>query len=193
MSFPAILGALPIRRACLLLLAVVALAGTPAGRVAAGSLEYRVKAACLCNFLKFMDWPAETFAGPGAPYVICVLGADPFGSDLDTAAASAVVGRPLVVRRIGDVKAARQCHIVFVSDAERPRLTAILGALADSPVLTVGDDPQFTAMGGGLRFFLAENRVRFEINLPVLDRARLKPSANLLSLARVIGKPRGGH
>jgi hypothetical protein len=179
------------RQASLPLLLAVALAGAWAGRAAAASLEYRVKAACLINFLKFVQWPAPALPGPDSPYVICVLGADPFGADLDVAAASIVVGRRLLVRRTGDVKAAHQCHIVYVADSEAPRLPAVLAALAGSPILTVGDDPRFTTLGGGLRFFLAENKVRFEISLPALDRTGLKASAQLLSLARVIGRPGG--
>jgi hypothetical protein len=169
----------------------VALAGT-AAPVSAASLEYRVKAACLCNFFKFIVWPPRAFAGPDTPYALCVLGSDPFGSDLDATAAGASVGRRLVVRRIDAAKAATGCHIVYVSDSERKSLPAILQALGGNPVLTVADDPDFTRLGGGLRFFIADAKVRFEINLPSVERGGLVPSAKLLSLAQVIGKP-GAH
>jgi hypothetical protein len=174
---------------CALLFAA-ALAGA-ASPAAAASLEYRVKAACLCNFLKFVEWPPRAFSAPDSPFALCVLGQDPFGSDLDDIAAAASVGRRLVVRRVGDVKSAAACHVVYVSDSERGHLSDIVQALAPAPVLTVSDDQAFTQLGGQLRFFLAENKVRFEINLPALERAGLKASAKLLSLARVVGKPGG--
>ena len=148
-----------------------------------------MKAAFLYNFAKFLEWPPPSFAAPDAPYAICVLGQDPFGEDLDVAAGeNTVQGRRIVVKRIGDVKSASGCHILFVSNSERHKLPAIIGALSDSATLTVGEDGEFTRMGGCLRFFLAENRVRFEINLQATERARLKVSAKLLNLARVIGK-----
>jgi hypothetical protein len=180
------------RRLSLLPLLLAPALAAAAGPAIAASLEYRVKAACLCNFFKFVEWPPRAFPQPDAPYLLCVLGQDPFGADLDAAAASAVVGRRLIVRRVSDVKTASDCHVLYVADSERARLPAIAQALASAPVLTTGDDPEFTRVGGDLRFFLAGNKVRFEINLPAIERAGLKPSAKLLSLAVVIGKP-GGH
>jgi hypothetical protein len=40
-----------------------------------------------------------------------------------------------------------------------------------------------------LRFVLADQKVRFEINLQAIDRAHLKVSSKLLSLAQVMGRP----
>jgi len=44
--------------------------------------EYQVKAAYLFNFLKFVEWPIESFADPLAPIVIGVDGDNPFGNAL---------------------------------------------------------------------------------------------------------------
>jgi uncharacterized protein DUF4154 len=168
---------------------VVGLTGAVSGPTVAASLEYRVKAAFLYNFAKFIEWPPPTFAAPDTPYSLCVLGQDPFGEDLDVAAGeNTVQGRRIVVKRLSDMKGITGCHILFVSNSEKRKLAAILEALGDAPVLTVGEDGEFTRMGGCLRFFLVENRVRFEINLPATERARLKVSAKLLALARVVGK-----
>jgi hypothetical protein len=181
-----------LRKSRTTVLLVVALVGTLSHAAAASSLEYRVKAAFLYNFAKFIEWPPEAFSGPEAPYSICVLGQDPFREDLEAAVSDNLVqGRRLVVRRLPNVKEAPACHILFVASSERERLRAILEAVEGTPILTVGEDEDFTRLGGCLRFFLLENRVRFEINLPATDRAHLKLSAKLLSLARVLGKPAG--
>ena len=45
--------------------------------------EYQVKAVFLFNFAHFVSWPADTFRRPDAPFVIGILGTDPFGSTLD--------------------------------------------------------------------------------------------------------------
>ena len=47
--------------------------------------EYRVKAVFLFNFAQFVDWPPDAFTAPGQPFVIGVLGKDPFGAELDSA------------------------------------------------------------------------------------------------------------
>jgi hypothetical protein len=46
--------------------------------------------------------------------------------------------------------------------------------------------------GGMIGFCLEDNKVRFEINLTAAERAKLRISARLLTLAKtVIGGPRG--
>src|SRR6185295_10763354 len=58
--------------------------------------EYEVKAAFLYNFARFVEWPAEARHDPGTPFVIAVLGHDPFGGVLDeTVAGKTVGGRPI--------------------------------------------------------------------------------------------------
>jgi hypothetical protein len=189
--FPAILtGSLCRHRVAALLIVVACLVGACGRASAATSLEYRVKAAFLFNFAKFIEWPPQTLGGPQAPYTICVLGQDPFGEELDVIARQTTVqGRSVAIRRPGEAKEASGCHILFIASSERPMLPAILAALGPAPTLTVGDDEEFNRLGGCLRFFIEESRVRFEINLPATERARLKLSSKLLNLARVIGKP----
>src|SRR5947209_6412536 len=66
----------------------------------AQTLEYKVKAAFLLNFSKFIDWP-EPEAGKESPIAICIVGEDPFGSTLDQIVEGEVVGgRKIVVQRV---------------------------------------------------------------------------------------------
>src|ERR1700722_13419516 len=82
-------------RAVLTAIAIALLAApAPAGEV---RLEYEVKAAFLFNFLKFVEWPPSP---GGTPWVICVLGHDPFGDVLDETVRGKIVnGRRVEVRR----------------------------------------------------------------------------------------------
>src|ERR1700721_2428538 len=47
--------------------------------------EYQVKAVFVYNFSHFVEWPAQAFAAANAPFVIGILGGDPFGANLDGA------------------------------------------------------------------------------------------------------------
>jgi hypothetical protein len=183
---------LRIHRAAAWVVVVAGLAGGVRGPARAAPLEYQLKAGFLFNFAKFVEWPSLAFAKAQTPYSICVLGPDPFGEDLDVAVGEATLqGRRLVVRRLGDVKNAGGCHILFVSKADPRRLPALFQALGNAPTLTVGEDDEFTRAGGCLRFFWQGNNIRFEINMQATERARLKVSAKLLNLARVVGKSPG--
>ena len=149
--------------------------------------EYEVKAAFLFNFAKFVEWPAEAFSNPSEPIRLCVLGEDPFGRVLDQAVQDkSINGRTLMILRSQQVRGLRACHILFVGTSEKERLAEIFAALQGSSALSVGDTEQFVQSGGAIQFNLQDNRVRFTINLAAAERARLKISAKLLSLARVV-------
>ena len=154
--------------------------------------EYAVKAAFLYNFAKFVEWPAQAFPSPEAPFSICVLGPDPFGGALDAAVANERIhGRSLLVQRLDVWDPSARCHILFVSSAVQAQSAALLGAGTFRRTLTVGDGDAFLHAGGHISFFLEENRVRFAINAESVARSDLQISSKLMRVAR-IERPRGG-
>ena len=177
----------------LLVLLLVA-AAVAAGADDRSDLEYQVKAAFLFNFAKFVEWPADAFATPQAPVVICVLGTDPFGDSLDQVVRGETVnGRPLAVRRLRQLLQVRECQIVFLAGAERRWQDELLSSIEGASVLTVGEGDGFLNGGGIIRFVLEENRVRFDINLGAAEASRLKLSSRLLRLARSVQTPQPGE
>ncbi len=154
---------------------------------AQSATEYQVKAAFLFNFAKFVEWPADAFPNADTPLQICVLGQDPFGGDFEQVIEDKTVnGHRLEVAHPDGVPQARACQILFVASSEKQKVRDILQGLAGASVLTVGDTPGFAQMGGVINFVLDENRVRFEINQKAAERAHLKLSARLLTVAKLI-------
>lgn len=146
--------------------------------------EYPVKAAFLFNFAKFVEWPAGAFKSPEDPITICVLGQNPFGTALeDVVRDKTVANRAFVVRAVSNSQQAANCQIVFVSASERKRFHFLLDQLKGRSILTVGEGDDFTANGGIINFKLKEARVRIEIDAGAADRAGLRISSKLLSLA----------
>jgi hypothetical protein len=79
------------------------------------------------------------------------------------------------------------CQILFLSNSERSRLSAILVQVQNLPI--VSDVPDFVERGGMIQFELQNDRVRFSINLRSAREAKLNISSELLSVAsRVEGK-----
>lgn len=155
------------------------------GHAQAQVLEYQLKAAFLSSFTEFVTWPAASFSGAAAPIVIGVLGADPFGSALDSAVQGKLVGnRKIVVRRVQRVEDAKNCHVVFISKSERARVAEILAGLGTASVLTVADIDQFTRQGGAIGFKMSGGNVLLEINQGAAQQAGLGMSSRLLKLSR---------
>ncbi len=150
--------------------------------------EYQVKAAYLFNFLKFVEYPSESFADPLAPIIIGVVGDDPFGTALpQVVTGKTAQGRDLVIRTYRAGEELRGAHILFISASEKKRLPMIFSSLHGSSVLTVADMEGFLDAGGMIQFLNENDRVRFAINLDATTQARLKLSSKLLSLAKVVG------
>lgn len=155
--------------------------------------EYAVKAAFLYNFAKFVEWPQSAFPELQAPLALCVLGADPFGRELDRAVRGKTAqGRPVVVRRLAGPEVSDLCHVLFVASSERERFAEVLGGVAGRSVLTVGEEDDFARAGGMISFVVRDARVRFAIDLDAAERAGLKLSSRLLDLAELkVGGTRG--
>ena len=146
--------------------------------------EYQVKAALLLNFVRYTDWPAGAFAQTNSPYVIGIVGRDPFGSDLEKTFESKIVkGRPFLLKRVSSDQELRACHLLFVPFSERRRSRDLLEKTRGAPVLTVGESPDFLDQGGVINLLLKNGSVPFEINLEPARAARLKLDANLLKVA----------
>ncbi len=157
-----------------------------------GLSEYQVKAAYLYYFTTFVDWPPETYSRTGDAVVIGILGEDPFGAILDdTLRGKSVNNRRFIVRRFASIKDARDSHVLFIAASERDRLSSILKALEGAAVLTVGDLDQFASRGGQIAFRTEGKKVRFDINVAAVERARLKIGAQLMKLGRIVEGPRG--
>jgi hypothetical protein len=163
----------------------------------ASAPEYRVKAAFLYKFATYIRWPASTPADDATPFVIGVMGRDPFGAALhDVVRGQTVRGRVIRLRALSRVEDALQCDLVFVSSSERANLGQIFGLLRGSPVLTVSDMDGFTEQGGMIGLATTEDlHIRFNINKAAIERAGLRASSRLLHLARIVDEVRedGGH
>ena len=165
---------------------VLALAALLAPRVAAqdGADPYKVMAAFLLNFTRYVTWPAAAFPDGEAPIVIGVLDPDPFGDVLDrTVAGRKSHDRRIEVRRLKSLKEAAGCHVLFVGKAAPAELTELRGR----PVLIVGESEDFARTSvGAVALFVAEGRVAFEVNLAAARKSGLDVSSRMLAVARAV-------
>lgn len=148
--------------------------------------EYHVKAAFLFNFSQFIEWPESSFESPSAPFVIGVLGNDPFGRILDeTVRGEKIKGRRVVVRRYTHATNVDHCHILFVGKNATDSIEAVVAKQREHGILTVGEGADFARRGGVIRFYMDSNRVRFGINVDAARAANLSVSSKLLRHAEI--------
>lgn len=147
--------------------------------------EPQLKSVFLFNFAQFVEWPADAFSSPDAPFVIGVLGKDPFGKYLDEILEGESIGKHKFapVKRCRNIEEAKSCHILFVADSESSRLRYILNQIKGHPVLTVGDMEDFALNGGMIRFMTEKEKIRLRINNDSAKAANLVISSKLLRAA----------
>jgi len=148
--------------------------------------EYQIKAAFIYNFAQFTTWPDKAFANDDSPFVVAVIGQDPFNQALESACdGKTIAGHPMEVRHIDSPEQIVGCHLLFVPESEDDHLDDIFKVVADRPILTVGESPKFPWAGGTIRFLIEDHKMRFEINPDSAAKAALRISSKLMSLARI--------
>ena len=148
------------------------------------SLETQVKATYLYNFIQFVEWPQATWAD-GDAFPLCVLGNERLGAALDAFGGERVDGHVIRVLRLStiDEAAPNRCKLVFLPRAAGDS-AQLLARVPSQGVLTVGEAPNFTGVGGMIGLYEVRGRVQFSINDRAARRAGLVVSSRLLQLAR---------
>ena len=151
------------------------------------SAEYQLKAVFLYNFTRFIEWPPEAFESYNDPFVIAVIGDDPFGAYLEQAVAGESIGRhPIQIKRIKELDRSGKYHILFINEQDHSRIRDILTHSNVQNTLTVSDAANFASIGGMIGFFTENNKIRMQINTGAAKNAQLNISSKLLRLAKVI-------
>lgn len=173
-------------RALARVLCVGLLLAVSGGRARAdASKEYQLKAACVYNFVKFVEWPSGRFGDAASPILVGVWGDSPIFEPLQAVVQGRRVnGRPVEVRRIDTLDAAVGLHAVFVSGGLDTQ-DYVLRSVHRAGVVTLGETPVFAARGGLVTFRVEENKIRFDINIVAAERGRLRISSQVQKLARV--------
>ena len=149
--------------------------------------EDQVKAAYLYNFAKFVEWPSDTFPDVTAPIRLCLLSDPTIGSELSQIVKDKrISGRSIVVVPIQTGEQGRSCQILFINSAQNWQVEHLLKVLQGASVLTVGETTGFVERGGIVNFVLQDDQVHFQVNHKAATQSRLRMSARLLSVAKLV-------
>ena len=171
------------------LAAVLAFALLPAANptLARGLSEaqYLSEASVISNLPNFVEWPEGFFSSAEAPFVICAIGDFSLQNLLDKMSRNRTVRhRPVAMKAAPKENEWSSCQILVISRQEKKRYAKIIQQLQGASVPTLGETPDFVGAGGMVTMLLGSGtNVQFEVNLDATDKAGLKISAALLSLA----------
>lgn len=150
-------------------------------------VEYQLKAELLERFTSFIDWPANSaVSDPSVPFMIGIVGHNPFGSYLDRFSQTTIKGKKVQVIEVSNLEDIDRCQVVFVARSEEKNLADILFKTTGKPILTVADTDGFARKGVLINFYQYDDYIRFEVNQAAVDKSGLKFSSRLLKLARFV-------
>jgi hypothetical protein len=150
--------------------------------------EQRVKSAFIFYFAKFTSWPKQSFQDHLTPIRVGVVGNTSMAEVLTTTLKDKIVaGRKVEVVVVSTSSQLERLHALYFGPDLEPKLEAeLLTSLRKQPVLTIGHDGGFAKRGGIVNFFIANKKMRFEINVDVLKDSALSISSQLLRLAKIV-------
>ena len=80
----------------------------------------------------------------------------------------------------------RSCQVLFLGSSLARQALAVVESVKGAAVLTVSESPLFAQAGGTVQLFTENDRMRFAVNVDAAQRQRLRLSAQLLSLAKLV-------
>ena len=148
--------------------------------------EYEVKAALIYQIAHLTTWPKETFKSPRTPFIIAVLGKNPFNGHLKALEKKRKLlhGRSLKVKTCKTLREAGDAQVIIVTVKDAARRRALLARLDDKPCLLIGESSGFLGDGGHVRLLRSGRRIRFDLDLDAFKAAGLRAHSKLIKVAR---------
>ena len=164
-------------------------AGAAGGRVhaqAQAPSPHAVKAAFVFNVLNFVEWPAASLPGGGAPLRVAVLASKAQPEFASALQGKVVRGHPLTVETFDSIERIDSPHVVIVTTDLLPQLRPMLKQVAGRPVLTIAEQNPVDPIEAVMAIGVVQARLAFGVNLDVADAIGLQMSPNLLKLAKQV-------
>lgn len=146
--------------------------------------EASVKAAFLYKFPAYVEWPADAFASPAAPFTFGVMGQDDVAAELERLVAGRQwSGHPIAVKRV-NADNLKGLQVLFVGRGAADRIGTVVRAAQLPGLLVVTENEKGLAYGAAINFVLNEDRVTFEVAPEAAERNGLRISSRMLAVAR---------
>lgn len=147
--------------------------------------EYLIKAGFLGKFANFTMWPESVIHND---FRITLIGKSPFGNDLEKMYSIVQIrDKPVEISYIQSIYEIGDCHILFIANSEKDRLSAILAEINNRPILTVSEYDGFAQRGVMINFYeTQQGTIHFEINVDMLEKSNIKMDIMLLDFAKIV-------
>lgn len=146
--------------------------------------QYAIKTSFLFKFAKYTEWPKSN----STIFTVAVIGKNPFKDSLNEIALKKYIkGKQIKIEYIDYIHEIKNPNILFIPKSERKLVSKIVEATKKKPILLISEIDNVATKGVHINFYLnKEKKIRFEININSLKQSKLKMSALLINVAKII-------
>lgn len=149
--------------------------------------EYKLKAAFIYNFTKYVEWDTTFSANE---FVIGIFGPSPIWEPLSEIARTKTVNdKTIIIRQFNKPDEIIFSHILFISHDVSFPLNEILAKTSVKGTLIICERTGAAAEGSAINFIIINNNLKFEANPKTISSAGLKAGSQLMKLAVLIEGP----
>ena len=165
-----------MKKILLLLAVVVSFAYNGMAQVGMEAAEAKF----IYNFTRFFDWPANEKSGD---FVIGVIGSNTVYTELLTVTSGKrVVIQNIVVKKFKNPEDVTKCHVLFVG-ANKATKIGIIKVNSGGNTLIISDGGNCIKNGAAIRFYLSNERLKYEFSKTNISKTQLKYHSKVEELA----------
>ena len=138
-------------------------------------VEYERKSQFVYNFAAYIEWPVIY---NGTDFVIGIAGdQDVINKIKETIGNKKVGGKTLKIEKYNKVT---NYHIVYVTTSNTSSFSTIKNESKKNKTILVCDDDAQQAQGAHISFIISDDKIKYTINKPIIEKIGLKVSQELM-------------
>lgn len=145
--------------------------------------DYRFHSVFIYNFTKYIEWPVLTGEMNIGIVNASEAAMDSFQKMAEMKSTSTL---KFMIRNLDSPEKAKDCHIVFIPENQSGKFQDWIDALNGKPVLVITEQNGLIKKGSQINFVNAKGKLNIELNRSACEKAGLKISGQLLSLAILV-------
>jgi hypothetical protein len=145
-----------------------------------------VLAVLTLNIARFSQWPDQTHLAEQDELNLCIVGNNIVQQAFLRINKKQANDKIINVIGLSRLTRLKQCHLLYLTDVSKSRLTVLLMELQGKPILTLGESEDFLKMGGMIALLQNNGKMQIMVNLPRVKQAGLVINSSLLKLSKIV-------
>ena len=147
------------------------------------SKENKIKSAIILNFIRYTEWPENSFNTDSDDIKVCIYTDTEMEKAFSKSDGKKINDRKINIRLLYRLKNFDECHVLFADDLNRNQASRTFSSVSKKPVLTISDQESQASNSGIINLILDNGKLRFQISREKSKSANLKLSSRLIKLS----------